>query len=439
MPQLPFGAADTRPLWAFQDPGLGATLGEGIGGVLQAFTAAQQNQQAQMMAQQEMEMRKQEFAQRQLEGKLQMEDTRLRQLALKDQMADKKRERDREIELGGAVRRGTAKPKLQSSTPETALQYLNQPSLGGQTGGISPGGMGPSGWEAGLQGLSDPSVIPYLAAMGSMGQGPMAPQPKPQGLMEVSPWASVYDPATGQFFQAPGDPTDWLRGGGGGGGGTVPSQESKLPWYSNTEKMWAARRAEAENRLTGSTRAIEAGQLAKGLDGGKLRNIEQQALEWGKALGMTNVKGNLRVSQGQAYFNETQKLVLEILRDRSLGSGNGITDADREYARNLAGNNLTLTSETMRGIMRTYLLLQAAKLDQYKKQVDVSKNSYRGVSPDIFESTFGLEGLDEQIAELRAQAEDIMSTRERDAIISGKHSLDDRLKGSNFVRSLTKP
>lgn len=113
-----------------------------------------------------------------------------------------------------------------------------------------------------------------------------------------------------------------------------------------------------------AVRSIDAAteDLKAGIHSGSLANIDVGMAKLGRALGMGDV--DPRTVHSEAFENTMKRQVLAMAK--SLGTGNGFTDTDREFVKSMTGANLTLEPES---ILR---LMNLAKVDAYNNLLDHS-------------------------------------------------------------------
>jgi len=116
------------------------------------------------------------------------------------------------------------------------------------------------------------------------------------------------------------------------------------------------------------TLAILKDILAKtGKDGmltGAFANLELTTKSALNATGLTDFKD---VAQTQAYIGASGRLVAQVVS--AFGSGTGISDADREYARSIAGGNVTLDKAALKKLIDLYEKGTAAQIKNFNADV----------------------------------------------------------------------
>ena len=116
------------------------------------------------------------------------------------------------------------------------------------------------------------------------------------------------------------------------------------------------------------TLAILKDILAKtGKDGiltGAFANLELKTKSALNATGLTNFED---VAQTQAYIGASGRLVAQVVS--SFGSGTGISDADREYAKSIVGGTITLDKAALKKLIDLYEKGTGAQIKNYNADV----------------------------------------------------------------------
>ena len=119
----------------------------------------------------------------------------------------------------------------------------------------------------------------------------------------------------------------------------------------------------ANNTITNNNRALEL------LDQGVIAGFGAETrLQIGKALGFIGLTDGETVSRTEEYLSATAGQVLELFKQ--LGAGSGLSDNDLQFARAVAGGEITLTPKAMRKILELGNQASVRKIERFNAQIE---------------------------------------------------------------------
>lgn len=154
-------------------------------------------------------------------------------------------------------------------------------------------------------------------------------------------------------------------------------------------KLFEGQAAALDKGLTDARQAAEinlpAIQTARSLlDSGKVKTGlgANWALGFGRALSASGLSEGDGVAATQAFMAQAAKRVMGVVK--MLGSGSGISDADREYAAKAVGGNITMDEKSIRRILDIDERAQRAYITYHNKNVDRARSIFQTPDQEAF-------------------------------------------------------
>jgi hypothetical protein len=107
---------------------------------------------------------------------------------------------------------------------------------------------------------------------------------------------------------------------------------------------------EAENASTAFEKNLNTDKLVDDMFTGRLAEVELAIGEFADALGIAGEKVTEKVANTQEFFSQRGQAVLDNIK--LLGAGSAISNSDREFMKDIVGQNIKLTKETIKRILR---------------------------------------------------------------------------------------
>lgn len=200
-------------------------------------------------------------------------------------------------------------------------------------------------------------------------------------------------------FQSRPAPTGGSGGSGGSGGfplGTSMGDVERKAREADVAnvaagraKLFEGQAAALDKGLTDARQAAEinlpAIQTARSLlDSGKVKTGlgANWALGFGRALSASGLSESDGVAATQAFMAQAAKRVMGVIK--MLGSGSGISDADREYAAKAVGGNITMDEKSIRRILDIDERAQRAYITYHNKNVDRARSIFQTPDQEAF-------------------------------------------------------
>lgn len=154
-------------------------------------------------------------------------------------------------------------------------------------------------------------------------------------------------------------------------------------------KLFEGQAAALDKGLADARQAAEinlpAIQTARSLlDSGKVKTGlgANWALGFGRALSASGLSEGEGVAATQAFMAQAAKRVMGVIK--MLGSGSGISDADREYAAKAVGGNITMDEKSIRRILDIDERAQRAYITYHNKNVDRARSIFQTPDQEAF-------------------------------------------------------
>lgn len=154
-------------------------------------------------------------------------------------------------------------------------------------------------------------------------------------------------------------------------------------------KLFEGQAAALDKGLADARQAAEVNlpaiQTARSLlDSGKVKTGlgANWALGFGRALSAAGLSEGEGVAATQAFVAQAAKRVMGVIK--MLGSGSGISDADREYAAKAVGGNITMDEKAIRRILDIDERAQRAYISYHNKNVDRAKSFFQTPEQEAF-------------------------------------------------------
>lgn len=132
-------------------------------------------------------------------------------------------------------------------------------------------------------------------------------------------------------------------------------------------------------------RAIKNATDALDAPGGVITGaFAKPILKLGAALKAAGIIEATSVVNTQNFLNATGRRVLAILKNRDLGSGQSITDGDREFATGLAAGKIDLTEENIRAVLDLSKRAAETTIQLHNKSIDRLKNKPDDIKANLY-------------------------------------------------------
>jgi len=135
---------------------------------------------------------------------------------------------------------------------------------------------------------------------------------------------------------------------------SIDSSMNKKVFGEEFSKLWASdyktALSEAEDASLNFQKNLETDELVDRMFTGALADVKLSIGRLAEDLGIGGENLTEKVSNTQDYFARRGQAVLDNIK--ALGSGSSVSNTDREYMKTIAGQDITLTKETIKRILR---------------------------------------------------------------------------------------